>query len=191
MRWLLLAVFAIALPAAAAAPVPKHLMPKGSQMSFPIQVGTTWVYETPQGEKTVVIIESKEQNGTTVTTSMFVQPDGKKAPHQVLSISDTGVFVISIGDTHYAEPWCLVKFPYRENETWIVKKGVAGDGVYTAGPFEKLKVPAGHFTAARISYNGTLMKPGMIVGTYWYAHGIGLVNSCDAFKLKSFTPGKG
>ena len=192
-----LLVVAVAFTSAAhiaGAPVPTHLMPKDLPLSFPTQVGTTWVYETPGGEKTVVITESKEQDGATVVTSMFVRPDGTKTPNQVLSITDVGVFVISIEGLQYDEPWCLVKFPYRQSQTWVVKKngpGVNGDGIYTAGPFEELRVPAGCFTAARISYNGTLKKPGMVVGTYWYAHGVGLVNACDVLKLKSFTRGKG
>lgn len=184
--------FVVAIPFVLAAPVPTHLMPRDPPLAFPTQVGTTWVYEGIDDERTVVISAVKElKDGSKLVTTENVGPDGKRTPDMVRRVSADGIFLVSENGQDYDEPWCVVQLPHREGRVWetrVREKGAEDVGKRTAGPIEKVRVLAGEFLAARIDWEFTR---GAITykATYWYANGIGLVQS-DDLKLKSFTPGK-
>jgi hypothetical protein len=186
-------VFLVALGSfGLAAPVPKHLMPRDPPLIFPTTVGTKWVYELPGGrEQTIVISEVKEeQDGSRVVTMEYVE-DGKKTPYQIRRISTRGIFVLSDGTRNYEEPLCIVKLPHQEGQTWSTELRFEGTpdgskGQRAAGPFERVRVPAGDFSAARITWE---LDAGQ-KGTNWYANGIGLVKGSNFMELKSFSPGK-
>jgi hypothetical protein len=168
------------------APVPKHLMPKDPPLTFPTAVGTKWVYEIPNGgEQTIVISAVKEEkDGAKVVTMEYVDA-GKRNPYQVRRVSSQGVFVLADSGREYVEPLCIVRFPHREGNTWAANPHQL-KGRRVAGPFEKVRVPAGEYSAARITWE---TDDGQ-TGTNWYVDGIGLVKGTDYMKLKSFTPGK-
>src|SRR5262245_6269367 len=187
--WLSLVALVSFVPAA---PVPKHLMPRDPPLTFPTTVGTKWVYELAGGgTQTIVISEAKEeQDGSRVVTMEYVE-GGKKTPYQVRRISSQGVFVLIDGVREYEEPLCIVRLPHRKGETWEANLRHAGEvderkGRRVAGPFERVRVPAGEFSAARIEWE---LKDGQ-TGTNWYVNGIGFVKGTDYMELKSFTPGK-
>jgi hypothetical protein len=161
-------------------------------LSFPTTVGTKWVYELPSGrEQTIVISASKEEkDGSKVITMEYVE-DGKKTPYQVRRVSSQGVFVLVDGAQKYEEPLCIVSLPHRDGQTWGTNHRFVGNmgesrGRRAAGPFERVRVPAGEFSAARIKWE---LKDGQ-TGTNWYVNGIGLVKGSNFMELKSFTPGK-
>lgn len=185
-----LAGFSVVLHLAVAAPVPTHLFPKDPPLAFPTRVGTTWVYEGTSGKQTLVISEVKEKDGAKLVTTVWVSEDGKRTPNMVQLINETGVYIVSEDGEKHKEPWLFVKLPYREGQTWEPKVGPSTLGKMTAGPIERIRVPAGEFTAARIDWeisfgNGKTQKV-----TYWHAHRVGLVRLDEQMKLKSFTPGK-
>jgi hypothetical protein len=174
----------------AAAPVPDHLMQKDPPLAFPTKVGTKWVYEV--GDETWVIVISKveEKDGAKLVTTERVHEDGRREPLTVESISEEGMSIISASGLDYDKPWPFVKLPYREGWTWEVKvmwsDRIGFRGTMTAGPWEKVRVPAGEFTAARIEEDrGKDCKV-----SSWFVHRVGLVQRGNDWKLKSFTPGK-
>jgi hypothetical protein len=108
----------------------------------------------------------------------------------VWRITTGGLFLVSERGQNYAQPWCLCKLPHRDGQTWETRFRHEGHpsesvGKMTAGPIEKVRVPAGEFSAARVEWelDGAKLAP------YWYAHGVGLVRLGDLMKLRSFTPG--
>jgi hypothetical protein len=181
---------------APAAPVPRHL--KGPPLSIPTAVGTKWVYESNGCETTVTITRVKEKDGVLLVTKEWTSAFPGSASEVVESVGPSGVHrVAELGRPFDVPPYEL-KLPYREGETW---DGSCRTGEFiskatrTAGGWEKVRVPAGEFTAARVVWD--LGGKGVTTATEWYAHGIGLVqetytvnNVSRKSVLKSFTPGK-
>jgi hypothetical protein len=175
-----------------AAPVPTHLMPRDPPLIFPTTVGTKWVYVLPGGsEQTIAITEVKEEpDGSRLVTMEYVE-DGKKTPYQIRRVSSRGIFVLSDGARKYEEPLCIIRLPHQEGQTWVADLRYEGvpdgsRGQRVAGPFERVRVPAGEFSAARITWE---LNDGQ-KGTNWYVNGIGLLKGSNFMELKSFTPGK-
>jgi hypothetical protein len=194
MARLFVAVFALVALASGgpAAPVPTHLMPREPPLIFPTTVGTKWVYELAGGRELTIVISAvkEEKDGSRVITMEYVE-DGKRTPYQVRRVSKQGIFVLVDGTQKYEEPLCIIRLPHREGQTWEASLRNAGntDGVKgrrVAGAFEQVRVPAGTFSAARITWE---LNNGQ-TGTNWYASGIGLVSGTNYMVLKSFTPGK-
>jgi hypothetical protein len=173
----------------AAAPVPKHLMPKDQPFSLPTMVGTTWVYDSGGQEQKLVISKVEDgKDGTKLVTTELVKADGTRAHYMTQSVGPKGIFLVAERGTTYAKPWCLFKLPHKEGDEWETAVRVP----MTAGPAEKVKVPAGEIEAARVEWGTGKNR----IATYWYAPGIGLVWMQGHttwklnWKLKSFTPGK-
>jgi hypothetical protein len=179
-----------------AAPVPTHLMPRDPPLTFPTSVGTTWVYEGVDSERTVTITAVEvEDDGSKLVTTEYVGNDGKRTPEHVLRVSSAGVFLVSERGQPYVKPWCTLKLPYHEGQTWETNsrygfEKVDDPGLRRAGLIEKVRVPAGEFSAARVDWERTTNGKTERRATYWFAHGVGLVRLDDDLKLKSFTPGK-
>ena len=68
-------------------------------------------------------------------------------------ITRDGLYLVSEAGTKYDKPCLMVKLPHREGETWSehAKGAVECRITKRAGPWEKVRVPAGEFTAARIA----------------------------------------
>jgi hypothetical protein len=188
-----LACLVVAVSLVPAAPVPKHLIPKDPPLAIPTRVWTTWVYTGNRDTQTIVISEVKEEkDGAKLVTTEKLDEDGKMTPFVVERISAEGIFIVSEMGQKYDEPWCILKLPHRPGQTWETRlrgRDFDADGTMTAGPLEKVKVPLGEFSAARVDWefklNGARRKV-----TFWYAHGVGLVRQNENWELKSFTPGK-
>jgi hypothetical protein len=194
-RILFAAALALVLtPSAPAAPVPTHLMPKNPPLAVPTRVGSTWVYERDGQEVTLVVSKVEEKDGARLVTTERVGQDGTRVPHQVVSVSEGGVFLVTneVGQV-YDPPLCLLKLPHREGQAWEVKAGppglALGTGRMTAGPVEVVKTGSGTVRAARVELGSSPGGPPVIKATFWYADGVGLVRG-DGMVLKSFTPGK-
>ena len=168
-----------------AAPVPTHLMPKEPPCFYPTAVGTTWVYDCGGGRtETWALAKVEEKHGAKLLTTEFVLADGTRSHHMTLSVGDKGVYLVAERGATYEKPWCICKLPHKEGDAWQTE----GHGADMAsGPLERLKTPAGEFTAVRVDWgvNGATAK-------YWYAQGVGLVRMSGGatLDLKSFTPGK-
>lgn len=183
---------------APASPEPTHLMPKGPPLSIPTTVGTKWVYESGGSELTITVTRVREKNGARLVTKEWASAPSGSAFEVVESVDPSGVHRVSELGRPFDVPPCELKLPYRERETWdcsyrageIIRKATR-----TAGGWEKVRVPAGEFTAARVVWD--LDGKGVTTSTEWYAHGIGLVQETGTANnvprksvLKSFTPGK-
>jgi hypothetical protein len=179
---------------APAAPVPKHLMPKGTAVAFPTTVGTTWEYEGNYGQQVIVISDVTENaDGSKLVTTEYVRGNGTRAAHMVRRVSPEGLFLVAESGVKYAEPWCLLKLPHEPGQVWETNSRRVNEGSdsicrTTAGPVEKVRVGAGEFVAVRVDRE---IPRGGMRARYWYASSVGMVRLDDDMKLKSFAPGKG
>jgi hypothetical protein len=174
----------LSLQVLAAAPVPRHLMPKEPPCFFPTAVGTTWVYDYGNSEETIVIAKVEDKDGGKLITTEYAPEGGQRSHHMTQHVSEKGVFLVAEQGRTYPKPWCLCKLPHRVGDTWGTE-GHGGD--MKSGAVEKVKMPVGEFTAARVDWD----IGGGQGATYWYVQGVGLVSMGGATnkKLKSFTLG--
>lgn len=195
MRQLLSAIAGLLLATAAvAAPVPKGLLDVGL---FPHTVGDKWEYLDAKGQPSHVeeVTAVEERDGAkfvTITRSR----NGREALKSVFRVDGDGVARVSVGPLDYSPPMLILKQNQGVNDGWTVKLTI-GKAVteyeLTVGKAEEVTVPGGKFTAIPVRMQNLKNKSAAPL-EYWYASGIGLVQSSSGGKLttslKSFTPGR-
>jgi hypothetical protein len=165
---------------ASAAPIPKDA--GKAPLFYPTTVGAKWVYVTPRGdEETFEVAEVKRDGGEWV-----VSLKGEDAPPDTIIVSADGLRYVRNGtDGKYGGVMMRAKF--REGDSWKLSDGSERT---ISGP-EVVEVPAGKFTAVKVTVSGSDQ-------VIWYAPGIGEVkravksNGAETVmrSLKSFAGGK-
>ncbi|QEL15481.1 TapB family protein [Limnoglobus roseus] len=182
-----LVVLFAAAPLVIAAPVPKKAE---AMLYFPTAIGAKWVYERPdgQGEEAVEVSEVEKGDGGWVVTRK--RSDGVATAYLPVTVSAAGL-TQPRPTSGEGGPVCLVKAGAKAGDTWDVP-----DGKRTLVGMERVTVPAGTYTAAKVSWVATADGERI---TQWYAPGVGEVKkvrtAADGTEtilrtLKSFTPGK-
>jgi hypothetical protein len=207
-------LLAIAASAALLAGVPAAPVPRERDPYFPTAVGARWAYRFEnarpgeiEGKEHVEVVTAVERKGG-VTYVVFGEPTGDG------TIGCPYVMAVSAGGLHYgvnhgtAGPekarlytfynWEL-RLPWSAGDTW--ESDVAlGDSTrktrYTNHGVERVKVPAGEYTAVKVSSDHVGRDGTRQLRTAWYARGVGKVKwslgeDGAALVLTSFTPGKG
>jgi hypothetical protein len=189
------AVCALVVPVLApAAPVPKHLMKAAPVYYYPTTVGTTWVYEDPNGQEETLTISAVETKADAKVVTVERPGADGAVVWEKMAVSETGLVRIEGLGGKLDPPLVMLQGPFKVGNKFEIK--TAGlKGVNEIGAFESVKVPAGTFDAVRVESDYALGGgPARIQDTFWYAPGVGLVQRTDAkdtFRvLKSFTPGK-
>jgi hypothetical protein len=194
------------LAAALAAPEEKaEEKGKDPPVYFPTAVGAKRVLEVrathaaPYQETEVVTKVEAAGGGHRVTVE---SPDPGGPPPTAYEVSAAGVVRVAVGGGLPDPPLPLLKLPAKAGDTWDWV--VAGfDGLkdppkltFTVRGEEAVEVPAGKFQAVRVD-RGSGRGPFASTRSDWYAPGVGLVKSVEAFGgtektsvLKAFTPGK-
>jgi hypothetical protein len=191
-----LLVFALSLlfvvvPAAPAAPVPKHLMKPGPELYYPTRLGTKWAYEEDKCESHVAITRVEMKDGAFHITETHTRKVDSAKRTLTIMVSEKGVFRTSVNDHKDDPPLCWLKLPVKPGERWY------GGDWFTAADLEDIETPAGKFRAIPVTHesdgNFIALLPGPSY-TRWFAPGVGLIRQrCgqrDQFILKSFTPVK-
>lgn len=193
-RSLVLTVLGLLPCVAVAAPVPK-----ARPLYFPVTVGTRWVYEeTPKAGKTkqrVEVITSVEGKDGAKVVSVRSVLDGAGATRHKVAISNKGLFMLENDGDRADPPLCVLKLPAPAGTKWTVNSALSSvtiEGTATVAEPERIKVPAGTYTAVRVEMAYTVLNE-KYHSTVWLAPGIGIVKMVSADEtvvLKSFTPGK-
>lgn len=196
---LVLAIFALLLTLAPAAPVPTHLIPTDPPLRHPAAVGSRWVYErSGQKDELVLTVTAAETKGrvTTVHVGLVVGP-GKPSPWETVEVRPDGWFRTHVQGLPFDRPLCQLVLPHRPERTWDTHVSVGRSselkGTKAAQGWEWVSVPAGTYRAAKVESVYTL-RGSPCRATFWYADGVGEVKmvreSGSERVLKSFTPGK-
>ena len=188
-----------------AAPVPTHLMPKEAPTFFPAVVGTRWVYQDAAGDHTWVVSRVEKKDDTRLIT-VNATSSGDKTP-RVLTFGRSQEEVFLVGgspffvqhaEVAYQRPWLLLPTPHKVGDRWdanVIPEG--GDrltGTMRVVGVERMRVPAGTYTATRVDWDYSFglgpQNQGRV--SYWYANGVGLIQVGDppVWRLKSFELGK-
>jgi hypothetical protein len=187
-RFAVLLVAAVLVASAPAAPVPTHLR-KPLVYYYPTTVGTTWVYEDPDGEETLTITKVEDVEEGKVVTVEKVTEKGR-TPDEKMIVSVGGLARIESMGSTYSPPMIMLKVPYRPGNTWKSDPARSEENAKVIG-VETVKVPAGTFEAVRVDAKYASGVPQPKPASFWYAPGVGLVKFAGSTEqvLKSFTPG--
>jgi hypothetical protein len=192
MRRALLAVAAMLVPAALAAPPPPR--PKPDELYFPTENGFRWVYDSGGSEWTL-LVSAVEDKGTEKVVAISRIIDGKERPHEKYSVSKKGLALIDNGSANrLAGPICRLRLPARWGDQWVHCDGGVTYAFTVAGA-EEVEVPAGKFKAVRVELEVRYERRAALRVSYWYAPEVGLVKSevgkdKKLIVLKSFAQGK-
>jgi hypothetical protein len=186
-----------------AAPVPESAGP--SPLYFPTQVGTTWVYQHPNGELRLRITGVESKDKTSVVIVKMMTEEGRGRFWEKVEVSHEGLAVVENLMLSQSDPpirW--LKGPTKAGEkrrlNTTFRLGDADVPVEVSvicHGVEKVKVPAGEFRAIRVrgtvSWGSISLDSGK-TEERWYAPDVGLVrwvsDSGHTVVLKSFTLGK-
>ena len=191
----------LALAASIAAPVPKDFKAKLAAY-FPLNNGDEWVYRIDTLRSRVVATGVAVKGG--VTTGELVTYDGdegseREATRQTLRIDNDGVHCTHMNGKALTPPYTVLSFdPKRENK-WQAEGELDGKDYLSRWEIvgkEDVEVPAGKFTAVRVTMSFTVGKL-PIAAQLWYAEGVGQVKMTNTGikgeivqELRSYTRGK-
>jgi hypothetical protein len=201
MRWAtgIFLLVATALPGIAQVASEKAKQPD----YFPLSVGTKWTYEVNggPGRKTLVTnqITKMETIGGKTLARLEAVVNGKVIGTEHLSSTPEGVFRHRLNADELNPPVCILKYPIREGDRWIMNTTHGSQQLKLAFQSKEMKtltLPSGNYTAIPVvvesSVNGTY-----ITATSWYAPEIGLVQefkdvggNTTNLQLVKFEPGK-
>jgi hypothetical protein len=164
---------------------------------FPTRVGDKRVYQEGKEERSETVTEvSKKEAAFLITIEVSTARKAKYS--QTMSVSEDGVYRLTLRKEKYDPPHCFLKLPCKPDDTWDVWPKTDGQRlVCKVGKTEKVTVPAGTFDAIRIEFTRTIGKdiePDRF--TEWHAPSVGLVKMHEEgatnpwLVLKSFTRGK-
>lgn len=188
-----LVLFVLTL-SAIAAPVPKAI--KAIPDFYPSTVGTKWVYTNEDGtnEHSREVTVSSTKDGVTDFTVTWKE-DGSTQIWE-LRKDATGVFRTKQDGSEFNPPHKLLEPKMAAGDEWTSEYTFGGGGKYKytrkVGKAEKVKTPAGEFTAVPL-VSGNARANGDET-TLWYAEGVGLValqhKDSPRIVLREYTIGK-
>jgi hypothetical protein len=200
MRRTVPALAAVLLLAGLGRPGPPPKEPPASGLYLPTAVGTRWVYQPERGDPWTWTVTGVEWKDGAALVSVGAVVGGRARPGHVEAASARGITQLTAGEVPLDPPPELLRLPYRAGDEWAVTATIGAakiSGRAKAAGVERVKVPAGEFTALRVDVEFTLDgKPAGWTRT-WYAAGVGMIQQefrtggdAKVIKLKEFTPGK-
>jgi hypothetical protein len=196
------ALAAVLLLPLTASPAPRLKDTSGERLCFPTAVGTTWVYEGPNGEFEEAITEAKADGAGTVVTVVRTKA-GQEEWQSTFRVTRAGFDMLASGGVTYDRPLPFLKAGAKAGDEWEYTytrpPTTFRNRLKVVGP-DRVEVPAGKFDAVRVDQSETNSLVGVanpngpsIESACWYAPGVGLVRQVwqgQETTLMSFTPGK-
>ncbi|MFQ3594409.1 MAG: hypothetical protein SNJ82_14620 [Gemmataceae bacterium] len=168
------------------------------KFTFPMNVGTVWTYIV--GENRFEIRLTKmEKIGKVECARLEMFVDGKSRSFEHLGIDGNILARHSFEGKPTNPPIALLKLPPKPGEKWNVESKL--DGQLFKGTLavseELVQVPAGKYTAIKVSGVDMDLNGQKFNVSYWFASGVGMVKQVSelagqkvTFELEKFSPGK-
>jgi hypothetical protein len=147
---------------------------------YPLKPGTKWFYELNAGDKKIKVhnqvakIETIDGNKLALVETVI---NGTVSATEHMTTTDKGVFRHRINGIELAPPVCILKYPFKKDETWEVETTVGAEKLTIkakAVDSEEVTVTAGKYKAVKADIDTTVQ--GMQVSaTYWFAPDVGVV----------------
>ncbi len=169
---------------------------------YPLTLGTKWIYELRgDGQKKkltnqVAKIETIDGKKLAVVETLM---DGTVTGTAHIAVTDKGVMCHRMNGVELSPPICVLKYPYKKDETWEVETTLGAEKMTVkmkAGDSEEVTVPAGKYKALKVDMDRTVA--GMQASaTSWFAPDVGVVKqtmavggSTATLELEKFEAGK-
>ena len=183
-----------------APPVPIAALALPGNEYMPTQLGTKWLFQSPEGRKsTHEIVASVEVANSMHITVLTADEDQDKYEIKYV-VNKTGLYIAKNHDVEYDPAYQVLVLPHVKGEEWKRPKQKS-DGAkqnFTALAAEVIKIGSISVEAIGVEHLTTI-SPLAMYGRRWYAPKIGLVKleswvSDDTFRviweLQSYELGK-
>jgi hypothetical protein len=169
---------------------------------YPLKPGTKWFYEVDaDGQKIklnnqIAKVETIEGKSLAVVETVI---NGSVAGTEHITVTDKGIFRHRTNGVECSPPVCLLKYPFKKDETWETDTTIGNEtvkGKAKAVGSEEVTVPAGKYKTVKAEIETTFM--GMqSTATFWYAPDVGVVKQTMvsmgkkiSAELEKFEPAK-
>src|SRR5262245_2258872 len=147
--------------------------PPAAPAYYPTEVGAENVYSNGKSEFTYVVTAVEEKDGAQIVTMMRKSPrEPALQPHETMSVSARGLFLVRSASAPWDAPMCELKLPHRDGQRWdfvATFPGYKSTGKCTAHGPEQVKTPAGTFDAIRVESEAQVEGGELRRTTNWYA----------------------
>jgi hypothetical protein len=159
---------------------------------YPLKPGTKWFYElNTNGQKIklnnqVAKIETFDGKPMALVETVI---EGEVKATEHMSATDKGVFRHKINGIELTPPVCILKYPFKKNETWEIETTVGAEKLTIkakAVDREEVTVPAGKYMALKADVDTTVMGQ-QVSATYWFAPEVGVVKQTMVIQGKDVT----
>jgi hypothetical protein len=169
---------------------------------YPLKPGTKWFYElNGNGQKIklqiqVSKIETIDGNKMALVETVI---NGMVTGTEHVTATEKGVFRHRMNGIELSPPVCILKYPYKKDDTWEGETTVGAEKIMVKGKAlgdEEVSVPAGKYKTVKADTetSGAGMK---MTASLWFAPDVGLVKQTIAvqdktltFELEKFEAGK-
>jgi hypothetical protein len=147
---------------------------------YPLKPGTKWLYEmNANGQKVkvlnqVALIETLDGKSLAKIETVV---NGEVTGTEHVAATDKGVFRYRVKGVELPSPICLLKYPFKKNETWEMEATIGSEKLTVKGRAvdrEELTVGAGKYQTLKVEVNTTVIGQ-QIISTYWFAPEVGIV----------------
>jgi hypothetical protein len=160
---------------------------------YPLKVGTKWTYEIDGGNGQKIQVTKQITKVETIDGKSLARMEtvvnGMVASTEHLESTEKGVFRHRLNGMEVTPPVCVIKYPYKDGETWAVEPEVGPQQLklsFKSGKEEEISVAAGKYKAVSVNVdsevNGVKIK-----STAWHAPDVGLVKQFTEFGGKNLT----
>jgi hypothetical protein len=169
---------------------------------YPLKPGTKWFYNVnADGQNVKVnnqVAKLEKIDGKTLALVETVV-NGSVSMSEHMQSTDKGVFRHRTNGIELSPPVCILKFPFKKDETWESTTMVGNESLKIkakAIDTEEVTVPAGKYKALKVDADMT--AAGMQISTtYWFAPDVGVVKQTTnlggkniILELEKFEAGK-
>jgi hypothetical protein len=195
---------AVVLVAATVSPLQAAEDVVGETGYYPLKPGTEWEY-TSDATTVSIKVAKHEMKGSYMTARVETTIDGKVVLTENLTVTKEGLLRAGTNDVAASKPTIVIKLPPKAGDKWRIDSEINGEKLEgelaCEAIAEKIKVPAGEFTAVKV---GGTFATTAISGdkqeyslAAWYAEGTGPVKIIlktqgidTILELKKYTAGK-
>lgn len=159
---------------------------------YPLKPGTKWFYDmTVNGQKIkannqVAKIETIDGKSLALVETVI---NGMVAGSEHMTATDKGVFRHRAYGVEISPPVCVLKYPFKKDETWETDTTIGGQKVKVKSKAigdEEITVPAGKYKTVKCEAETTL-GPSQFTTTYWFAADVGVVKQVATIMDKDIT----
>ena len=149
---------------------------------LPLKEGNQWTYTMSNGMQVTTKITGFENVGV-IRCAVVETTMGGQTSREYVAADTQGIksYVSQAQgqEMRYDPPVLRVKLPYQEGDTWQATVNQVGMSITTSFQSvgrERIETPAGMFDCIKVRSSMTMGQGQTVVGTIWYADGVGPVH---------------